>query len=92
VQPTSTTTQCPHCGTTLELRVRIEASVAPALRIEFQDADELRTWLEASRLTVDQFRHLPVYTWHASQLAPLVDEIEARDATPSRATGAARPA
>jgi hypothetical protein len=36
---------------------------------------EFAQWLKASRLSVDEFRQLPVYQWHRDQLEPLVRAV-----------------
>ena len=62
----------PHCEAEIEVRLETQAAVAPPLRLAFASVAEFALWLKASRLSVDEFRRLPVYEWHRDQLEPLV--------------------
>ena len=62
----------PHCEAEIEVRLETQAAVAPPLRLAFASVAEFALWLKASRLSVDEFRRLPVYEWHRDQLEPPV--------------------
>jgi hypothetical protein len=77
------TVTCPHCEAEIEVRFEIRAAVAPPLKLSFGSVAEFAQWLKASRLSVDEFRKLPVYEWHRDQLEPLVRAVadDAEDET-----------
>jgi hypothetical protein len=62
---------CPHCDAEIEVRIETQAAVVPPLRLAFATVEEFAQWLRASRISVDEFRRLPVYEWHRDQLEPL---------------------
>ena len=64
------TATCPYCEAEIEVRLETQAAVAPPLRLAFASVAEFALWLKASRLSVDEFRRLPVYEWHRDQLGP----------------------
>jgi hypothetical protein len=76
---TTMTVTCPHCEAEIEVRIETQAAVAPPLKLSFSSVAEFAQWLKASRLSVDEFRQLPVYEWHRDQLGPLARAV-ARDA------------
>jgi hypothetical protein len=41
----------------------------------FGTVEEFAQWLRASRLSVDEFKRLPVYEWHRDQLEPLTRAV-----------------
>ena len=59
---------CPHCEAEIDVRIETEAALAPPLKLSFAIAEEFARWLEASRLSVDEFKQLPFYEWHRDQL------------------------
>ena len=63
---------CPHCEAEIDVRIETQATVVPSLKLAFASLAEFVQWLKASRLSVDEFRQLPVYQWHRDQLEPLV--------------------
>jgi hypothetical protein len=69
------TVTCPHCEAEIEVRFETQAAVAPPLKLSFANVGEFAQWLKASRLSVDEFRQLPVYEWHRDQLEPLVRAV-----------------
>ena len=72
---TTMTVLCPHCEAEIEVRVETQATVAPPLKLSFSGVAEFAQWLKASRLSVDEFRQLPVYEWHRDQLEPLANAV-----------------
>jgi hypothetical protein len=80
---TTTTATCPHCEAEIEVRIETQAAVAPPLKLSFSSVAEFSQWLKASRLSVDEFRQLPVYEWHRDQLEPLARAVanDAEDET-----------
>jgi uncharacterized protein YfaT (DUF1175 family) len=66
---------CPHCGAEIDVRIETQATVVPSLKLAFASVAEFAQWLKASRLSVDEFRQLPVYQWHRDQLEPLVRAV-----------------
>lgn len=66
---------CPHCEAEIEVRIETQAAVAPPLKLPFATEDEFEEWLEASRLSVDEFKQLPFYEWHRDQLEPLTRAV-----------------
>jgi uncharacterized protein YfaT (DUF1175 family) len=77
------TVTCPHCEAEIEVRFETQAAVAPPLKLAFASVAEFAQWLKASRLSIDEFRQLPVYEWHRDQLEPLVRAVanDAEDET-----------
>jgi hypothetical protein len=71
------TVTCPHCEAEIEVRIETQAAVAPPLRLPFATEEEFAHWLKASRLSVDEFRRLPVYEWHRDHLEPLTRAVAA---------------
>ena len=71
---------CPHCEAEIEVRIETQAAVAPPLKLAFATKEEFARWLKASRLSVDEFRQLPVYEWHRDQLEPLTKAVAEDDA------------
>jgi uncharacterized protein YfaT (DUF1175 family) len=69
------TVSCPHCEAEIEVRFETQAAVAPPLKLSFANVAEFAQWLKASRLSVDEFRQLPVYEWHRDHLEPLVRAV-----------------
>jgi hypothetical protein len=69
--PTMTVT-CPHCEAEIELRIETQAAIAPRFELPFATVAEFAEWLKASRLSVEEFKRLPVYEWHRDQLEPLM--------------------
>lgn len=69
------TVTCPHCEAEIEVRIETEAAVAPPLMLPFATEEEFTQWLKASRLSVDEFKRLPVYEWHRDQLEPLTRAV-----------------
>jgi hypothetical protein len=80
---TRMTVACPHCEAEIEVRIETQAAVAPPLKLSFSSVAEFAQWLKASRLSVDEFRQLPVYDWHCDQLEPLARAVanDAEDET-----------
>jgi hypothetical protein len=74
---TTLTTTCPHCDAAIEVRIETHAAVVPPLKVPFATEKEFAQWLEASRLSIDEFRQLPVYKWHREQLEPLTRAVAA---------------
>jgi hypothetical protein len=72
---TTMTVTCPHCEAEIEVRIETKAAVAPPLKLSFASVAEFAQWLKASRLSVDEFRQLPVYEWHRDQLEPLARAV-----------------
>ena len=74
---------CPHCEAEIDVRIETQATVVPSLKLAFASVAEFAQWLKASRLSVDEFRQLPVYQWHRDQLEPLVRAVanDAEDET-----------
>ena len=66
---------CPHCEAEIDVRIETQATVVPSLKLAFASLAEFAQWLKASRLSVDEFRQLPVYQWHRDQLEPLVRAV-----------------
>jgi uncharacterized protein YfaT (DUF1175 family) len=66
---------CPHCEAEIEVRIETQATVVPSLKLAFASVAEFAQWLKASRLSVDEFRQLPVYQWHRDQIEPLVRAV-----------------
>jgi hypothetical protein len=66
---------CPHCEAEIDVRIETQATVVPSLKLAFASVAEFAQWLKASRLSVDEFRQLPVYQWHRDQLEPLVRAV-----------------
>jgi hypothetical protein len=58
------------------------------LKLSFATEEEFAEWLKASRLTIDEFKRLPIYEWHRDQLEPLTrargDESRAGQSSPSQ--------
>ena len=71
----TTMVTCPHCEGEIEVRIETQAAVAPPLKLSFSGVAEFAQWLKASRLSVDEFRQLPVYEWHRDQLEPLARAV-----------------
>jgi len=80
---TPLTVTCPHCEAEIEVRIETQAAVVPPLKLSFASVAEFSQWLKASRLSVDEFRQLPVYEWHRDQLEPLARAVanDAEDET-----------
>jgi hypothetical protein len=80
---TTMTVTCPHCEAEIEVRIETQAAVAPPLKLSFSSVAQFAQWLKASRLSVDEFRQLPVYEWHRDQLEPLARAVanDAEDET-----------
>jgi hypothetical protein len=72
---TTMTVACPHCEADIEVRIQTQAAVAPPLKLSFSTVAEFAQWLKASRLSVDEFRQLPIYEWHRDQLEPLASAV-----------------
>jgi hypothetical protein len=66
---------CPHCEAEIDVRIETQATVVPSLKLAFASVAEFAQWLKASRLSVDEFRQLPVYQWHRDRLEPLVSAV-----------------
>jgi hypothetical protein len=79
---------CPHCEAEIEVRIEMQAAVAPPLNLPFATEEEFEEWLKASRLTIDEFKRLPIYEWHRDQLEPLTraraDADRAGQSSPSQ--------
>jgi hypothetical protein len=77
------TVTCPHCGEEVDLRIEMQGALAPHSKLPFATEEELARWLKASRLSVDEFRRLPIYEWHRDQLEPLTRAVadDAEDET-----------
>jgi hypothetical protein len=69
------TVTCPHCEAEIEVRIETQATVAPRWKLPFATEEEFAQWLKASRLSVDEFKRLPVYEWHRDQLEPLTRAV-----------------
>ncbi len=67
---------CPHCGERIDLQIQVRASVAPPVKLPFQNAEQLTSWLQAGGLTIEEFRLLPIYAWYEAELEPLVAELK----------------
>jgi hypothetical protein len=69
---TTTTVSCPHCEAEIEVRIETQAALAPSLKLPFSTPDEFTRWLKASRISIDEFKRLPLYQWHHDQLEPFI--------------------
>ena len=69
------TATCPHCEAEIEIRMETQAAVAPPLKLPFASEEEFAQWLQASRLSIEEFKRLPVYEWHRDQLEPLTRAV-----------------
>jgi hypothetical protein len=72
--------KCPHCDAEIEVRVEMDAQVAPPLRLQFATAAEFSAWLKASNLSVEDFKRLPVYRLHRDYFEPLLKSLGAEPA------------
>jgi hypothetical protein len=69
------TATCPHCEAEIEIRMETQAAVVLPLKLPFATEEEFAQWLQASRLSIDEFKRLPFYEWHRDQLEPLMRAV-----------------
>jgi hypothetical protein len=66
---------CAHCEEQVDVRIEVEATVAPPLKLHFPSPDAFADWLRASNFTLSEFQRLSLYNWHRDELEPLVDAL-----------------
>ena len=77
--PERATVTCPHCQQTVSLRVMVTVAAEPPLRVRFETSEDFRSWLHASRLTISEFREMPIYRAYQEQFDPLIDKLFAQE-------------
>lgn len=70
------TVTCPHCQQLVNLNVTLTVAAESLTQpLRFETSKAFQAWLDASRLTVSEFRELPIYQAHPEQFDPLIDGL-----------------